>query len=706
MNTLQVRRALSAFAIATATFVSLSGGTVSGASTPTWSNAQPAVYASGAEAPSLSPGDEFTAIDCAGLTCVAAGYLTNPSSDVLAMTDTSTDGGLTWGTAHVATFPSATELPSNSPGDRFSAVSCSGTHCVAAGSFSTTGGNREAMTDTSTDGGLTWETVHVATYAVGVENTTPGASFDSVSCSNLTCVAVGAFRTVAGTSAAMTETSTDGGVTWGNAQQPNFGSVPHSGPSDVFTGVSCTANSCVAVGQYLDNLGNDRAMTETSSDGGVTWSPIVSASYPSGVHSTVPSDEFTSVSCWGTTCVAAGYFVDAGQNTEAMTSTSSNSGATWSVSSPATYPAGVHNASPYDYFLSVTCTAVSCVAVGAFQDQSSSSELMTETSFDGGVTWGEAAPVQWTVASVSGGELSSVSCDGLKCAAAGTTYISGQPHAVAITSIDGGATWSVGTPASFDPSLHKSWYYDRYDAVACAGLRCVAAGEFVTSDFKQEAMTSTSLLASAPSSVANLTVSPNASTLSANWSTSSGATSYTCTLFYGYNNPSTFAETVTGTTCSFSGLAAGNGWGISVVATGDGGTSPAVSAFGAITPSTPSTPSSSGSGSGKSAHPAVNVYFANNSTALTSIARSHLSSYANTIRRDGLHRLVVTAYADPNGSTGANQALSRGRASRVATFLRQNFAYHGYSVTVVTHGAGVLASYTNLAQDRVAIVTS
>lgn len=55
-------------------------------------------------------------------------------------------------------------------------------------------------------------------------------------------------------------------------------------------------------------------------------------------------------------------------------------------------------------------------------------------------------------------------------------------------------------------------------------------------------------------------------TFDARWYPSSDATSYTCTLLYGYNIPSNFSVTSTSPECSFSGLTLSNSYGISVVA--------------------------------------------------------------------------------------------------------------------------------------------
>jgi uncharacterized repeat protein (TIGR02543 family) len=119
-------------------------------------------------------------------------------------------------------------------------------------------------------------------------------------------------------------------------------------------------------------------MTETSSNGGATWSNAQPATFATGVQNTAPNTYFIAVSCSGTTCVAAGELKDAAGNYEAMTATSSDGGATWSNAQPATFASGVQNTAPFDYFYAVSCSGTTCVAAGQFKDAAGNYEAMTE----------------------------------------------------------------------------------------------------------------------------------------------------------------------------------------------------------------------------------------------------------------------------------------------------------------------------------------
>ena len=83
----------------------------------------------------------------------------------------------------------------------------------------------------------------------------------------------------------------------------------------------------------------------------------------------------------------------------------------------------------------------------------------------------------------------------------------------------------------------------------------------------------------APSTPTQLVVTGAVRSLNASWNGSAGALSYTCTLLYGFGDPSTFSVTVRTPTCTFGGLAPNTPYGISVVARSAYGVSSPVAGF-------------------------------------------------------------------------------------------------------------------------------
>jgi hypothetical protein len=80
-------------------------------------------------------------------------------------------------------------------------------------------------------------------------------------------------------------------------------------------------------------------------------------------------------------------------------------------------------------------------------------------------------------------------------------------------------------------------------------------------------------------SISGLSVSESLGSISATWYPNANATSYTCTLMYGFNDPSTFSETTSATTCKYA-VDSSTSWGIRVTANDSSGSSSGVTAFG------------------------------------------------------------------------------------------------------------------------------
>lgn len=88
----------------------------------------------------------------------------------------------------------------------------------------------------------------------------------------------------------------------------------------------------------------------------------------------------------------------------------------------------------------------------------------------------------------------------------------------------------------------------------------------------------------------NLVVNESSSgTVSASWYGPSGVVSYTCTLMYGFDNPSSVTEVTTTPSCTFAGLNPTVGYGVEVVANNGGAASAPAVAFATPAPA-PVTP--------------------------------------------------------------------------------------------------------------------
>jgi outer membrane protein OmpA-like peptidoglycan-associated protein len=100
------------------------------------------------------------------------------------------------------------------------------------------------------------------------------------------------------------------------------------------------------------------------------------------------------------------------------------------------------------------------------------------------------------------------------------------------------------------------------------------------------------------------------------------------------------------------------------------------------------------------------VYFANNSSVLTTSCRNLLSELANEIVADHTTQITITGYASETGPDPHNQVLSELRAQVVRNFLQSILSAKGHTdVSFRTSGGGVLTQFSNLNLDRVVIIT-
>jgi hypothetical protein len=491
----------------------------SAVATTSTASAVPASFAAGVQ--NTSPNAYFDGVSCNSPgNCTAAGNFEDPAGNTEAVTETSTAG--VWANAVPASF--AAGVQNTSPTAYVNGVSCgSPGNCTASGTFRDAAGNYQAFTETSTAG--VWANGVPATFAAGVQNTSPNANFDAVLCGSPgNCTAAGQFTDAAGNDEAFTETSTAG--VWANAVPATFAAgVQETSPNASFSAVSCVSpGSCTAAGQFNDAAGNTEAVTETSTAG--VWANAVPATFAAGVQDTSPSAYFNAVSCGSPgSCTAAGQFTDAAGNDEAVTETST--GGVWANAVPASFAAGVQNTSPAAYFNGVSCgSAGNCTAAGQFQDAAGNYEAFTEASNAGvsanGVPASFAAGVQNTAPNTLFNAISCASPG--DCTAAGQ-FTDAAGHREAFTETSSGGVWANGVPTSFDAGVQNTTPNAELSAVSCGSPgNCTAAGAFTASGDNTEAFTDT--ITTPPTVTAP---APNATPTTTTGSTTTGTTTTTTT---------------------------------------------------------------------------------------------------------------------------------------------------------------------------------
>ena len=176
-----------------------------------------------------------------------------------------------------------------------------------------------------------------------------GNNLEGVSCTSATaCTAVGYYYSPSGSVITLAEQWN--GTTW----------TIHTGPTVTsLNGVSCTsASACTAVGSILSNSGD--VVTRAERWNGTSWTTQTTPNPPG------PTDVFSGVSCSSASaCTPVGSYAEGNAEPTGPFAERWN-GTTWMVQTTPS-PAGADE-SPLN---SVSCTAAStCTAVGEYQDSS------------------------------------------------------------------------------------------------------------------------------------------------------------------------------------------------------------------------------------------------------------------------------------------------------------------------------------------------
>jgi len=430
-------------------------------------------------------GASFASASCSGANCVAVGNchsltgFVDPQGDKLLthipLLATSTNGGGSWSYIPQTPLPSSCMVGGQAEGGaRFVSTSCSGQNCVAAGYCNSQLGSGAPpiyapLLATSLNGGTSWSytiTLDTPTLpsicSVYGNADTGNASIVSASCSGQNCVAAGSCISEDGFELPLLAASQNGGATETWAYKIG-GTVPSYCSAEGgagFVSASCSGQNCVAAGYCTpnDNSPTVLPLLATSQSGGASWNYSTLSTLPSNCF--VPSGgagvaKFTSASCSGQTCVAAGNCIGSVSKPYQvpLLATSQNGGAWGYINTPPLLPsicATNANAS----LASVSCSGQTCIAAGSCVNSANNSVPILAESQAGGITgsW------SYTISSIpsnctAGAFFASANCQGLACLAAGSCITKSNPFPLLETSQDGGLTWSVVIDNNTPPAL-------------------------------------------------------------------------------------------------------------------------------------------------------------------------------------------------------------------------------------------------------------
>lgn len=257
-----------------------------------------------------------------------------------------------------------------------------------------------------------------------------------------------------------------GGETWTPVAAPVPSNAIAYRAVQLYSAACMSADSCVAVGSYVDNSFTGQGLLVTGR--GTTWTAS-EAPLPADVGA-YQEASLESVACPSPTrCVAVGWYIDSSRHYQPLLVT--GSGAHWTAIN-VTLPIGAGLTS----LSSVACPSAStCVAVG---DSSPQPVLLTQT----GTSWtATTVPLPPGVQTTSSALIRSVTCgSAASCVAVGTyADSSGNPQAVILTG-SGGAWTATAAPAP-PPSV--------IGAVTCAStISCTGVGWYSVSSSDTEGL--------------------------------------------------------------------------------------------------------------------------------------------------------------------------------------------------------------------------
>jgi len=404
---------------------------------------------------------------------------------------------------------------------------------------------------TSTDGGNNWTTL----------TTLPSGSYTTgISCVSATVCTVGAMLNTSPFFAVYH--TADGGATWTTTTLPTLTGIT----GGMYTEVHCFVSTTTCYDYFTYNVNMTfYVQFAKSTDGGATWT---TQTLLSGFEA-LPSTLGGSLQCPSTTVC----FVEATNNaTGHATVLATGDGSSWANLTG--FPAATHQTS---MGLLVCPTSSTC---GALVTDVQTGAISWDT---GGLTGSWTATSEALTLPYQSGSYYMPANGNAACLSATNCFVALSYQTGSMSGITYVANWD-GTTFSFATAtalVPMSFVVNGTNFLGVApsqnGWNFVTSGNYSNQNNNNNVV-------SAPSAPQASVSAPDANTVAANWSAVSGATSYQCTLLSGFNTPTTFTQTTSGTSCSFTNLGDSSNFGISVVAINSSGASSASSGFAPATP--------------------------------------------------------------------------------------------------------------------------
>ena len=347
--------------------------------------------------------------------CVAVGVINHPEQ-IDHVVYTTNNGGVKWSQGYTLTHPDnedRIEEPKNS-GQAIMQIRCdaSGQNCLIAGSTQIANQSK-LMTYTSHDGGLTWSTPTLLSYPEPQKQTlTEDYPFLRLKCNanNTDCVLI-SNTMIDNQAVPAIFTTQNGGETWSSSQLNMPLNSDDSTQKGIQlldlgcdqTGVFCTAlaNTTFSNEKNMENNFLPESLIYSTHDSGLTWSDAKSLVLTPNAYSDSEQnsnrDVLRILSCdrsTGLRCIALGAraVIDEHQNISTTTHAylTKNGGLSWQDTTEISASDATHT----NVFTALNCDVNNrfCSAVGMSVDEDGDKDFpIIYTSIDGGLTWQKKA---------------------------------------------------------------------------------------------------------------------------------------------------------------------------------------------------------------------------------------------------------------------------------------------------------------------------
>ncbi len=363
---------------------------------------------------------------------------------------------------------------------------------IAVGNYTNTTTNIVPLSYTSTNGGSSWSVSSALSLPGDVATSVANSRLRGVTSdtTRLQCTAVGSYKNTSSNIVPLSYTSTNGGNSWSlSTTLPLPGDVATTTAIAVLNGVACdsTGLQCTAVGSYKNTSNNIVPLSNTSINGGNSWSLSTTLPLPVDVSTSATANSVLSgVACDSTRlqCTAVGFYRNTSSKTVPFSYTSFNGGNSWSLSTTLPLPTDVLITAAANSVLNgVACdsTGLQCNAVGAYRNTSNRTVPFSYTSTNGGNSWNLSSALPLPGDVIDNSVLNGVACDStrLQCTAVGSyRNTSNNIVPLSYTSTNGGDSWSLSSTVPLPGDLATATANSVLSGVACDStrLQCTAVG--------------------------------------------------------------------------------------------------------------------------------------------------------------------------------------------------------------------------------------